>query len=159
MATQTKAQTADAVQMLKADHDKVLGLFKQFSEAGDRAFKTKQELAEKIFRELEVHSQLEEEVFYPAVREQASKEGEELVEESLEEHHVVDVLIAELKQMSPEDERYDAKMTVLCENVEHHIEEEEKEMFPDARKRLGGEIEALGEQMAARKKQLAAGAA
>lgn len=101
-----------------------------------------------------MHTQLEEEVFYPAVRAVADQEGEELVEESLEEHHVVDVLIEELKRMSPEDERYDAKMTVLCENVEHHIQEEEEEMLPDALRKLRGQVEALGQEMQVVRRQL-----
>jgi hemerythrin superfamily protein len=158
MAAATQ-QTQDAVAMLKSDHAKVKGLFRQFSEAGEQAFKTKERLAEQIFQELEVHSKLEEQVFYPAVRADGDPEAGELVDEGLEEHHVVDLLIAELKGMSAEDERYDAKMTVLCENVEHHIEEEEKEMLPDAQRKLGDRTEALGRQMAELKERLIRSAA
>lgn len=154
MATGTKMETLDAAEMLLADHKRVKDLFRQYSEAGERAYKSKQRLAEQIFRELEIHTQLEEEVFYPAVRAVADKEGEELIAESHEEHHVVDLLIAELKALSPEDEVYDAKMTVLCENVDHHIQEEEKEMLPDARKRLRNQLDSLGQEMQVLKKQL-----
>src|SRR5688500_13329199 len=133
MAGKTATQT-DAIAMLKADHDKVKELFGRFSELGDSAYKTKERIAEQVFHELETHSQLEEQVFYPAVRGTGDPEGEDLVLESTEEHHVVDVLIAELKALTPEDETFDAKFKVLCENVEHHIEEEEGEMFPIARK-------------------------
>src|SRR5688572_6880233 len=105
--------------MLKDDHKKVKGLFREFESAGERAHKKKQGIAEQVFTELEIHSKLEEELFYPAARAQ-SKDLAEVVDEGIEEHHVVDVLIAELKAMEPEDERYDAKFTVLIENVEHH---------------------------------------
>ncbi len=154
MPTKTQEKT-DAIQMLQHDHRTVLDLFKQFSELGDRAVKSKEKIAAQIFRELEVHSRLEEEIFYPAVRAVTDQEGEELVDEGVEEHHVVDLLIAELKQMSPEDGNYDAKMTVLCENVQHHIEEEETEMLPDARKRLGEQLETLGMEMTTFRRQLA----
>ena len=158
MATQT-GQKTDAIEMLKTDHRKVLDLFRQFSEAGERAHKTKQKLADQIFQELEVHSKLEEEIFYPAVRAVADQEQEELVDEGLEEHHVVDLLIQELRGMTPEDDNYDAKMTVLCENVEHHIQEEEGEMLPDARKKLGDQTEQLAQEMSVLKKQLIGSAA
>jgi hemerythrin superfamily protein len=160
MATQTRTAESgtgsmDAIAMLEADHRKVKELFREFSEAGERAHKTKQRIAERIFQELEVHSRLEEEVFYPAVRAATDKEGEELVVEGIEEHHVVDLLIEELKGMNPEDEHYTAKMTVLCENVQHHIQEEEEEMLPDARRRLGDQMETLGQEMQVMRRQLA----
>jgi hemerythrin-like domain-containing protein len=144
----------NAVRLLKDDHKKVKGLFREYEGAGERAYKTKLGIAEQVFTELEVHTKIEEEIFYPAVR---AKGGElkDVVSESLEEHHVVDVLMAELKALDPEDERYDAKFKVLTENVEHHIEEEETEMLPDAEKKLGdADMERLGEQMAARTQQL-----
>ena len=106
--------------------------------------------------ELEVHAEVEEEIFYPAAKAKADKEGQELVAEAVEEHHVVKMLIGELKAMPEVNEQYEAKFTVLIENVEHHIEEEEKEMLPDAKKTLGKEIEALGDEMQARKEQLMA---
>src|SRR4051794_36852363 len=115
----------NAVAMLKADHKKVKGIFREFESAGERAYRKKQQLAEQAFLELEVHSKLEEEIFYPAAR-SSDKDLVDVVDEGLEEHHVVDVLIGELRQMQPEDERYDPKFKVLTENVEHHIEEEEK---------------------------------
>src|SRR3954466_1469198 len=107
----------DAIKMLEADHKKVKGLFREFESAGDRATKKKQTIAEQVFMELEVHSKLEEEIFYPAVKAKADQEGKELVVEGIEEHHVVDVLIEELKGLDPQDEHYDAKFTVLTENV------------------------------------------
>ncbi len=146
----------NAVKMLKDDHKKVKGLFREFEGAGEKAFKTKLKLAHKIFTELEVHTELEEEIFYPVAKGKGDKELKETIDEGLEEHHVVKVLIEELKAMDIEAEpdRYVAKMTVLIENVEHHIEEEEKELLPEAQKDLGDEVEMLGDQMEQRKRQL-----
>jgi hemerythrin-like domain-containing protein len=146
----------DAIEMLKADHEKVKGLFRQYEAAGDRAYQKKRSIAEEVFTEITVHSTLEEELFYPAVKAETDKQGQELVAESVEEHHVVAMLIEELKALDPKDERYDAKFTVLMENIEHHIEEEEDELFPEAEDVLGDEIEELGAQMKERKDQLMA---
>jgi len=146
----------DAITLLKDDHKKVREMFREFEAAGDRAYKTKQRIAEQVFMELEVHSKIEEEIFYPAVREKAGKEGKELVAEGFEEHHVVDVLIGELKALDPEAEEYDAKFKVLTENVEHHIEEEEQEMMPEAKEALGEALAELGERMLRRKEELMA---
>ena len=92
---------------------------------------------------LEVHTTLEEELFYPAVKQKTDRDGKDLVAEALEEHHVVTTLMAELKGLDPADERYDAKFKVLMETVTHHIEEEEGEMFPEAKEVLGKRLEHL----------------
>jgi hemerythrin-like domain-containing protein len=147
----------DAVKLLKDDHKKVKDLFRQFEKA--RSADRKKKIADEAMHELEVHAAIEEEMFYPAAKEKADKEGKELVAEAVEEHHVVKVLIGELKEMPEVNEQFEAKFTVLIENVEHHIEEEEKEMLPDAKKALGDEIEALGDQMERRKSQLMAATA
>jgi iron-sulfur cluster repair protein YtfE (RIC family) len=144
----------DAFTLLKKDHEAVKKMFKEYEGLGDRAHKTKAELSTRIFDELAVHETIEEEIFYPAVRENATKNGVELLLEAYEEHHVADVIIAELKAISPENEEYDAKMKVLQENIEHHIDEEEDELFPEARKALGDVAEDIGEQMAQRKQEL-----
>jgi len=144
----------DAIKLLKEDHKKVKSLFREFEQAGDRAYQTKRRIAEQAFTELEVHSTIEEEFFYPAVREKADRDGMEIVAEGIEEHHVVKTLIEELKQLEPQDERFDAKFKVLTENVEHHIEEEESEMLPDAKETLGDDIERLGDAMLRRKEEL-----
>jgi hypothetical protein len=157
MATKTQA-TTDAVEILKRDHREVLELFRKFGETGDGAIKTRQRLADQVFRELELHTRAEEEIFYPAVRQAADEEGLELLDEAEEEHHVVDLIIAELKQMDPSHEHYAAKMTVLCENVQHHIQEEEEEMLPDAERRLGDRMEQLGSRILELKKQARAAA-
>jgi hemerythrin superfamily protein len=148
----------DAVALIKADHREVEKLFHEFEDAGDRAYKTKQQLVSQIIKELEVHATIEEEIYYPAVDAKAKKDGKELVAEAVEEHHVVKVLLGELATMSAEDDAFDAKVTVLMENVRHHVEEEEEELLPQSEEILGDEeLARLGEAMAARKQQLGAG--
>jgi hypothetical protein len=100
-----------------------------------------------IARDLEGHTLIEEEIFYPAVRGLETQKAEEMVLEAYEEHHVVKLVLAELPRVNPEDERFEAKMTVLSELVKHHVEEEEKEMFKIAQKLGRNELESLGEQM------------
>lgn len=139
----------DALAVLKADHDKVRSLFIDFraaSEDGDTA--KMGDVTEKIFEELEVHTAIEERVFYPAVKEAGGEEMADLTDESNEEHHVVDVLMAEVKNLEPSDDSFAAKMTVLIENVEHHAGEEEKEMFPQVRNLLSQErLDELGAEL------------
>jgi hemerythrin-like domain-containing protein len=148
----------DAIELLQRDHRKVEDLFHQYEQAGERAHKTKRELVEQISSELEVHTALEEEIFYPAAEAAASKDDKQQVREGYEEHHVVKVLLGELAGMRPEDTEYDPKVTVLMENVRHHIEEEESELLPKASETLGqARLRDLGEQMAKRKEQLEAG--
>jgi hemerythrin-like domain-containing protein len=144
----------NAVKMLKADHDRVQELFKEFEAAGERAYEKKRGIAEEVFTELEIHTKLEEEIFYPAVQARTGKDGEELVAESLQEHHVVDVLMGEMRKLDPGNDEYQAKFQVLMENVEHHIEEEEGEMFPMASERLGDTLDSLGAKMEERKQEL-----
>ena len=148
----------DAVALIKSDHRKVEQLFREFEEAGDRAYKTKQQLVSQIVSELEVHATIEEETYYPAVEAKAKKDGKDMVAEAVEEHHVVKVLLGELAGMSSEDDAFDAKVKVLMENVRHHVEEEEEELLPQSEEILGKqELARLGEEMAARKQQLGAG--
>lgn len=146
----------NAIDMLKADHKKVKKLFREYQAAGDRAYQKKKGIAEEVFTEITVHSTLEEELFYPVMKERTDENGKDLVAESFEEHHVVAILIEELKALDPKDERYDAKFSVLMENIEHHIEEEEGELFPEAEEVLGNAMERLGTQMKERKEQLMA---
>jgi hemerythrin-like domain-containing protein len=146
----------DAIAMLKHDHQTVKQLFREYEGLGDRAYVSKQRIATQALQELEVHAALEEEIFYPAVDAKATKDGRKLVDEAVEEHHVVKILIGELQALTPEDEQFDAKFKVLIENVEHHIEEEETEMLPDAAKRLDGELDQLGEHLHRRKQELQA---
>jgi hemerythrin-like domain-containing protein len=144
------------VEMLKADHTKVKDLFEKFEAAGDRATKAKQHIVEEVFAALEVHTQLEEEIFYPAIQGLGEKEGKKLIAESIEEHQVVKHLMEEMQDLDAGDEQYEAKFTVLMENVRHHIEEEETEMFPMAEEELEDELDELLEQMQERKQELQA---
>lgn len=141
----------DAIKLITTDHDNMRELFKQYEDTGERAHAKRGQIANEVFLELEAHAAIEEEIFYPAVRATRSKDLKDTVAEGIEEHHVVDVLIGELKQLEPSDEQFEAKFKVLMENVQHHMEEEEKEMLPDAKERLGKRTEELGEQMAQRK--------
>jgi hemerythrin superfamily protein len=139
------------VALLKNDHKMVDGLFKKFEAAPKRNLKAKSKLRDEIVRELSIHAAIEEQILYPAAKERARQEG--LVLESLEEHHLVKVLLAEIDGMNPEDERFEPKVHVLMENVQHHVKEEEQELLPKVRKVLTrAELIDLGEQMAEAKK-------
>ena len=148
---ETKAK--DAVALLKEDHRTVEDLFAQFEKAsGDGR---KQKLAEQICLELSIHARIEEEIFYPACE---GKVEEELLKEAYVEHDGAKLLIAEILAGEPSDEFYDSKVTVLQEQIEHHVEEEEKRLeglFSQARK-AGLDMDSLGEQLAARKQELTA---
>src|SRR5690242_8346487 len=133
--------------MLKEDHKQVRKLFKQFEQAGEGATATKGRLVEQILEALTVHTYLENEVMYPEVR-RLLPDLEDDILESYEEHHVADVLVIELSQMTPDDERFEAKTTVLIENLTHHMDEEEQDWFPKVRDGLGRKtLQELGAQL------------
>ena len=136
--------------MLKADHKKVKALFAEFEEATPRK---QQDIAQTTIQELEIHAELEEELIYPAIRK--GIKDDKLMNEATEEHHLVHVLIAELKELDPSDETFKAKFTVLGELVKHHVKEEEGEMFPEAQK-AKIDWEALQAEVMERKEQLMA---
>ena len=146
------AEGVDAITLLTEDHENVKSMFEQYEELGDRAHATKKKLATQICTELTKHATAEEEIFYPAVR-AAGKEQEELVEEATVEHASAKELIAQILDMEPTEELYDAKVKVLGELIEHHVKEEEEEMFPKARK-AGLDLETLGQQIAERKAEI-----
>ena len=149
-----KAAAPDAIKLLKTDHEKVRTLLGQFEKAtGAR----REKLRAQLDRELKVHTQIEEEIFYPAYREAArKKDDQKLYYEAIEEHHVVDLVLPEMNE-GENNEELKAKAKVLKELVEHHADEEEKEMFPRAKKLLDkDQLRALGEQMQLRKKTLMA---
>lgn len=149
-----KSRTStDAIAMLKKDHQTVKTLFDEFEDSEQTA--ERKDIAEKACRELEIHAAIEEEMFYPALRQKMDDE-DGLLDEADEEHHEAKILVAELKLMSGDEENYAAKFTVLAENVRHHIKEEEGELFPQAKK-TEIDFEVLGERMAARKRELEAG--
>lgn len=141
----------DAITLLKDDHKTVEKLFKRFERAGDEAYAEKREIVDRIIEELSVHAEIEEQFFYPVVR-ATVPDTEDTTLESLEEHHVAKWVLNELDGMDPEHERFDAKVTVLIENVRHHVEEEEQDLFPKVRDELGrGALAELGEALEAAK--------
>jgi hemerythrin superfamily protein len=147
----------DAVSLLTADHNRVRGLFARFRAAQETEDTTAMvEVAGKIFDDLEVHTTIEEEIFYPAVHD-ATTELSETVDEGIQEHHVAKVLMTELGQVEAGGEEWVAKMMVLIENVEHHAEEEEKEMFPAVQSSCDDTaLETLATKLEARKSALGA---
>ncbi len=156
----TKSRSAkketDATDLLEADHDAVKKLFRRYERTKDSMEDDdKAALAAEICMELTVHAQVEEEIFYPAVRE--AIEDEDLMDEATVEHASAKQLIAEIQSMSPDDDLYDAKVKVLGEYINHHVEEEQKDMFKKARSRKAGlDLVALGEAISTRKEALKA---
>jgi hemerythrin superfamily protein len=144
--------STDAIVLLKKDHKEVRALFKDF-QSPKATTAQKGKIVKKIIELLTVHTYIENEVMYPEVR-KLLPELEDDVLESYEEHHVADVLVMELSMMRPSDERFDAKTTVLIENVQHHMEEEEQDWFPKVRDGLGRKaLQEMGEQLLAAKKR------
>jgi hemerythrin-like domain-containing protein len=131
--------STDAIVLLKNEHKDIRKAFNDFEKAGDEAYVAKGKIVDRIIELLTVHTYIENEVMYPRVRE-LLPEVEDDVLESYEEHHVADVLVMELAAMKPDAERFEAKTTVLIENVRHHIEEEEEEWFPKVREGLGRKV-------------------
>lgn len=145
--------TVDAISLLKQDHQKVRQLLKRLESNGT------EQLLDEIENELKVHTQIEEEIFYPAFKEALkSRKDEHLYYEALEEHHVVDLVLPEIKTSTEGSAQFEAKAKVLKDIVEHHAEEEEKQMFPKARKAMGAaRLRELGEELQDRKQQLMGG--
>ena len=140
----------DAIALLKADHDKVKGLLEELESTTERGVKTRSELFATIKGEMAVHEIIEEEIFYPELK--GHPKAKDIVLEGYEEHHVVDLLMGELEAIPVDDESWGAKAKVMKENIEHHIEEEEGEMFKTARQVFDDdELEELGDRMARRK--------
>jgi hemerythrin superfamily protein len=140
----------DAITMLKTDHDKVKKLLTELEATTERGVKTRAELFATIKGELTVHEIIEEEIFYPALK--SHPKAKDIVLEGYEEHHVVDLLMSELESLDVADETWGAKAVVMKENIEHHIEEEEGEMFKQARAVFErAELDDLGARMAERK--------
>jgi hemerythrin-like domain-containing protein len=145
--------STDAIVLLKDEHKLIRKSFRAFEKAGDGAEVTKGRLVDRIIELLTIHTYLENEVMYPRVR-ALLPEVEDDVLESYEEHHVADVLVLELSMMKPSDERFTAKTTVLIENVEHHMEEEEQVWFPKVRAGLGRkQLQEIGAEMAKKRKK------
>jgi len=147
----SKTKTQHATTLLADDHKAVKKLFKDFEKLKEDEGTEKEELVQKICMELSVHAQIEEEIFYPAMRQAIDEQ--DLLDEAEEEHAGIKTVVEELKGMKPGDEHYDAKVTVLCEYVDQHVEEEQDEIFPKARKAKADTPE-LGAQLMERKQEL-----
>jgi hemerythrin-like domain-containing protein len=147
------SNNVDAIALLKQDHQKVRKLLKRLESNGT------EELLEEIENELKVHTQIEEEIFYPAFRESLkSRKDEHIYYEAIEEHSVVDMVLPRIKDAGEGSEEFDAKAKVLKDLVEHHAEEEEKEMFPKARKNMGAaRLKELAMELRERKEELMGG--
>jgi hemerythrin superfamily protein len=138
---------SDPTASLKEDHRKVKGLFQQYRKLGTGDKAKKARIFREIHQELFIHTTIEEKIFYPAFRSIGAPEARGMVGEALEEHHVVKILLEELSSMRPGDDQYDSKMTVLLENVLHHAEEEEEDMFPKMRRLPEGERDDVATNM------------
>ena len=139
--------------LLKEDHQKVKKMLAELESTTERGVKTREELFTRLKQELVVHEAIEEEIFYPALKEHPKTK--EIALEGYEEHHVVDTVMAEIESVAYDDEKWGAKFTVMKENLEHHIEEEEGEMFKRAKQVFDeDELNQLGESMKARKEEL-----
>jgi hypothetical protein len=141
-----------ATRLLKEDHSKVKALFREYESTGENAHKQKQGIVEEVFRELEVHTQIEEEIFYPAVREAISET--DLLDEAEVEHTSAKELIAQIEAATEVDDKFDAKVIVLGEYIDHHVKEERNEIFVKARAAKGLDLVAMRDQLAARKEEL-----
>lgn len=146
----------DAIALLKEDHKKVKGLLAKLEKTTERSSDTRQKLLAQIEQEIQMHTTIEEEIFYPAYREAVTKKDDaKLYQEAIEEHHVVDLVMNEIKMVDAQSEEFSAKSKVIKELVEHHADEEEKSMFPKARKAMdAAQLKELGAQMQARKGEL-----
>lgn len=143
----------NAITLLEDDHKKVKKLLSEGEDTTERATKTRADLLSEIRKEMDVHEAIEEEIFYPALKDH--EKAKEIVLEGYEEHHVVDQILGELEAVPVEDETWAAKFKVMKENIEHHIEEEEGDMFKKARQVFSDdELETLGEKMQAHKAEL-----
>jgi hemerythrin superfamily protein len=141
----------DAIALLTQDHKKVKALFEQYEGLGEKAYATKQKVAQQICEELTIHTTIEEEIFYPAAR--AAIDDDDIMDEADVEHAGAKELIAQIQAMKPDESHYDAKVKVLGEEIDHHVKEEQGEMFPKVRK-TKLDLAGLGAQMAARKAEL-----
>lgn len=146
----------NATDLLKADHDRVKELFDEFRDCGEEDRRKKQRLFRQIADALEVHAEIEERVFYPAVRSIHTEDAEGITLEAFEEHKIVRTLIGQIESLPKRDARKDAKMKVLMESVEHHIEEEEDDMFAEADELGEEKLDELGERMQSLKSDLMA---
>ncbi len=150
----TKLRVRKATALLREDHENVKKMFSAYEEIEEGNTEQKGELFEAIKKELTVHAQIEEEIFYPAIEASGDEESEDLIQEAHEEHRLVKQLLEELAEMGPESDTFDAKLKVLKDNVLHHAEEEQEEIFPCFDELDKDEREQISETLASRKQQL-----
>jgi hemerythrin superfamily protein len=150
----TRSKTETAIDLLKEDHDKVKKAFKEFEKMDRSDTETCRQVVRTVCDDLRVHTTVEEEIFYPAVRE--AIDDEDMMNEASVEHETAKTLIEQLENMEPDDPNYFATFTVLGEYVMHYVKEEESEMFPQAKKAKQLDLDALGERMRVRKQELMA---
>jgi hypothetical protein len=149
----------DAIALLKADHREVSDMFEEFEGLSDRSRVSKKKLADKICKALIAHTTIEEEIFYPAVREALQgkdDEADDMMDEAIVEHAAAKDLIKQILEMQPDEDLYDAKVKVLSEEIEHHVKEEEEEMFKEVTEETDLDLVALGQEMALRKQEVLA---
>lgn len=144
----------NAIRNLLTDHEEVYKLFNQYVDAGEEAFQKKQSIMEKVIEEIMENARKEEEILFPAFKEKGGEEAEELVLEGTEEHRVAEFIMNRLKKTNPEDKNFDARFKVLMEFMKTHFAEEEREIFPQAKKSLAAELTQLGREMEALEKKL-----
>jgi hemerythrin superfamily protein len=150
----TRVESKTPMHLLKQDHRTVKELFSEYAKLGEGAREEKERLFREINEELTIHAEIEERLFYPAVRDVKTDEAEDLVNEAVEEHLIVKTLLEELSALQPGDAQFDSKMKVLRDSVEHHAAEEEKEMFPQAKKLPDEVLESLLIEMEALRNDL-----
>jgi hemerythrin-like domain-containing protein len=144
----------NAIRHLLKDHEEVGKLFNQFVDVGEEAHKQKQTIAEQVIKEITMNAELEDEILFPLFAEKGGEEAQEIVQEGMEEHYMLEFMMDRLKKTRPEDKTFNAKFKALMESTKHHFMEEEREIFPKAKKVLKGELDRLGEEMDALEKQM-----
>ena len=144
----------NAIRHLLKEHEEIGKLFNQFVDAGEEAYKEKQTIAEKVIEEIGKHARLEDEILFPALKEKGGEEGEEMALEGEEEHEVTRFMLNRLQKTKAEDKKFNPRFKALMESSKHHFMEEEREIFPKAKKVLKGELERMGKEMTALEKQM-----
>lgn len=150
-AGRKESAALNAVDLIKADHERMTSLYQDYETAGGD---DKQWLAEKLLTELDIHLKLEEEIFYPAVRRKVDQEEQELISEAIEEHKAIRESIEELRGLEPDDESFDNKVQDMMQDVQNHIDQEESDILPLAEEELENELEDLGDEMQKRRQEL-----
>lgn len=144
----------NAIRILLKDHEEVGKLFNQYVLAGEGAYQQKKTVADRLIEEITNHARLEDEILFPALKEKGGEDGEDMALEAMEEHDLTRYLMNRLQKTKAEDKRFDARFKVLMESSKQHFLEEEREIFPKAKKVLNGDLEKLGKEMEALKKQM-----